>query len=49
MPAIAIPLIAGYAFIRLPRPLHQDSGRIGIALLRLGLVTPFRSDPRTLP
>ncbi|MGP3979558.1 hypothetical protein [Streptomyces sp. KR80] len=48
VPAIVIPLIAGYAFILLRGPLLQASGRIGIALLCLALVTTFRSDPRKL-
>ncbi|MGP3924174.1 hypothetical protein [Streptomyces sp. 8N616] len=46
--AIVIPLIAGYAFILLRGPLLQASGRVGIALLCLALVTTFRSDPRRL-
>ncbi|MEV6317142.1 hypothetical protein [Streptomyces sp. NPDC051776] len=46
--AIVIPLIAGYAFILLRGPLLQASGRVGIALLCLALVTTFRSGPRKL-
>lgn len=46
--AIVIPLIAGYAFILLRGPLLQASGRVGIALLCLALVTTFRSDQRKL-
>lgn len=46
--AIVIPLIAGYAFILLRGPLLQASGRVGIALLCLALVTTFRSDERKL-
>ncbi|MEY9998086.1 hypothetical protein ABIE67_010205 [Streptomyces sp. V4I8] len=46
--AIVTPLIAGYAFILLRGPLLQASGRVGIALLCLALVTTFRSDRRKL-
>ncbi|MDX3763415.1 hypothetical protein [Streptomyces sp. AK02-04a] len=46
--AIVIPLISGYAFILLRGPLLQASGRVGIALLCLALVTTFRSDERKL-
>ncbi|MGP4001664.1 hypothetical protein [Streptomyces sp. 8N706] len=46
--AIVIPVVAGYAFILLRGPLLQASGRIGIALVCLALVTTFRSDPRRL-
>ena len=45
---MVVPLIAGYAFILLRGPLLQASGRIGIALLCLALVTTFRADPRRL-
>ncbi|MGK5629101.1 hypothetical protein [Streptomyces sp. URMC 123] len=46
--AIVVPAIAGYSFILLRGSLLQASGRIGIALLCLALVTTFRSDPRRL-
>ncbi|MFF3762597.1 hypothetical protein ACFYYR_00655 [Streptomyces sp. NPDC001922] len=46
--AIVIPVVAGYAFILLRGPLLQASGRIGIAMVCLALVTTFRSDPRKL-
>lgn len=47
MPAIAIPLVAGYSFILLRGPLLQAMGRIGIAVVCLALVTTFRRpDPR---
>lgn len=46
--AIIVPLIAGYSFILLRGSLLQASGRIGIAVLCLALVTSFRTDPRKL-
>ncbi|MEU2718468.1 hypothetical protein [Streptomyces sp. NPDC007205] len=46
--AIVIPLVSGYAFILLRGPLLQASGRVGIALLCLSLITTFRSDERRL-
>ncbi|WP_241741390.1 O-antigen polysaccharide polymerase Wzy family protein [Streptomyces sp. L2] len=46
--AIVIPLISGYAFILLRGPLLQASGRVGIALVCLALVTTFRPDERKL-
>jgi len=46
--AIVTPLVAGYAFILLRGPLLQASGRVGIALLCLALVTTFRTDRRKL-
>ncbi|MDF9812836.1 oligosaccharide repeat unit polymerase [Streptomyces sp. SPB162] len=48
MTAIIVPLIAGYSFILLRGSLLQASGRIGIAVLCLALVTSFRTDPRKL-
>ncbi|MGP4110645.1 hypothetical protein ACTWP5_06975 [Streptomyces sp. 4N509B] len=40
--AVVAPLVAGYSFILLRGSLLQASGRIGIALLCLALVTTFR-------
>ncbi|GAA1897890.1 hypothetical protein GCM10009716_04800 [Streptomyces sodiiphilus] len=42
--AVVVPLVAGYSFILLRGSLLQASGRIGIALLCLALVTTFRRD-----
>lgn len=44
--AVVVPVLAGYSFILLRGSLLQASGRIGIALLCLALVTTFRDDPR---
>ncbi|MEC4017830.1 hypothetical protein [Streptomyces sp. H27-D2] len=46
--AIVVPVIAGYSFILLRGSLLQATGRIGIALVCLALVTTFRSDDRKL-
>lgn len=46
--AVAIPLVAGYSFILLRGPLLQASGRVGIAVLCLALITTFRSEPSRL-
>jgi hypothetical protein len=43
--AVVAPVLAGYSFILLRGSLLQASGRIGIALLCLALVTTFRRDP----
>lgn len=45
LPAVVIPLVAGYSFILLRGPLLQASGRIAIAALCLVLVTTFRDQP----
>ncbi|MFB4194282.1 hypothetical protein [Streptomyces carpaticus] len=45
--AVVAPVLAGYSFILLRGSLLQASGRIGIAVLCLLLVTSFRQDPRT--
>ncbi|MFI9461264.1 hypothetical protein [Streptomyces xiamenensis] len=45
--AVVAPVLAGYSFILLRGSLLQASGRIGIALLCLALVTSWRGDPRT--
>uniref|UniRef100_UPI00215D92CA hypothetical protein n=1 Tax=Streptomyces phytophilus TaxID=722715 RepID=UPI00215D92CA len=42
--ATVVPLIAGYSFILLRGPLLQATGRIGIAVLCLALVTTFRPE-----
>ncbi|MGK5529814.1 O-antigen polymerase [Streptomyces sp. URMC 129] len=44
--AVVVPVLAGYSFILLRGSLLQASGRIGIALLCLALVTTLRGDPR---
>jgi hypothetical protein len=44
--AVVAPVLAGYSFILLRGSLLQASGRIGIALLCLALVTTFREDGR---
>ncbi|WP_228474258.1 O-antigen polymerase [Streptomyces calidiresistens] len=46
IPAIVVPVIAGYSFILLRGPLLQATGRIAIAAVCLALVTTFRDDPR---
>ncbi|MCT2590130.1 oligosaccharide repeat unit polymerase [Streptomyces sp. N2-109] len=46
IPAVVIPLVAGYSFILLRGPLLQASGRIAIAALCLALVTTFRHQPQ---
>ncbi|MEU2250482.1 hypothetical protein [Streptomyces sp. NPDC019224] len=46
VPAIAVPLIAGYTFILLRGPLLQAAGKLAIAALCLALVTSFRSGRR---
>lgn len=46
--AVVVPALSGYAFILLRGSLLQASGRIGIALLCLALVTTFRTDERRL-
>ncbi|WP_228454767.1 O-antigen polysaccharide polymerase Wzy family protein [Streptomyces alkaliphilus] len=46
IPAIVVPVIAGYSFILLRGPLLQATGRIAIAAICLALVTTFRDDPR---
>lgn len=43
--AVVVPVLAGYSFILLRGSLLQASGRIGIALLCLALVTTFRPRP----
>ncbi|MDT0306209.1 hypothetical protein RM780_04435 [Streptomyces sp. DSM 44917] len=45
--AVVVPVLAGYSFILLRGSLLQASGRIGIAVLCLLLVTTFRSASRT--
>lgn len=45
IPAVVIPLIAGYSFILLRGPLLQASGRIAIAALCLVLISTFRTQP----
>jgi hypothetical protein len=45
--AVVVPLLAGYSFILLRGSLLQASGRIGIALLCLALVTTFREGGRS--
>ncbi|MCE7081309.1 O-antigen polysaccharide polymerase Wzy family protein [Streptomyces sp. ST2-7A] len=45
IPAIVVPVIAGYSFILLRGPLLQATGRIAIAAFCLALVTTFRDDP----
>ncbi|MDT0264796.1 hypothetical protein RM844_00675 [Streptomyces sp. DSM 44915] len=45
--AVVVPVLAGYGFILLRGSLLQASGRIGIALLCLALVTTFRPRPHT--
>ncbi|MEO3752330.1 O-antigen polymerase [Streptomyces sp. B6B3] len=42
--AVVAPVLAGYSFILLRGSLLQASGRIGIALICLALVTTFRQD-----
>ncbi|WP_370592727.1 O-antigen polymerase [Streptomyces sp. NBRC 109706] len=44
--AVVVPVLAGYSFILLRGSLLQASGRIGIAVLCLALVTTFRHHPR---
>ncbi|NUS12357.1 MAG: hypothetical protein HOY69_13320 [Streptomyces sp.] len=46
--AVVIPLVCGYSFILLRGPLLQASGRIGIALVCLALVTTFSEDRRKI-
>lgn len=42
--ALTVPLVAGYSFILLRGPLLQASGRVGIAVLCLALVTTFHPE-----
>ncbi|MGW2177637.1 hypothetical protein ACWCXX_05960 [Streptomyces sp. NPDC001732] len=42
VPAVAVPLLAGYAFILLRGPLLQSFGKLAVAALCLLLVTSFR-------
>ncbi|MDT0344535.1 hypothetical protein [Streptomyces litchfieldiae] len=44
--AVVVPVLAGYSFILLRGSLLQASGRIGIAVLCLLLVTTLRDNPR---
>ncbi|UCM87550.1 hypothetical protein [Streptomyces marincola] len=44
--AVVVPVLAGYSFILLRGSLLQASGRIGIAVLCVLLVTTLRDDPR---
>ncbi|MDJ1133487.1 O-antigen polymerase [Streptomyces iconiensis] len=46
VPAVVVPLIAGYSFILLRGSLLQGMGRVGIAVMCVLLVTTFRQDRR---
>lgn len=46
IPAVVVPLVAGYAFILLRGSLLQGMGRVGIAVVCVLLVTTFRQDQR---
>jgi hypothetical protein len=48
LPAVVVPLLAGYSFILLRGPLLQATGRVAIAVLCLTVITTFRPDPRKL-